>query len=102
MSQLLFLDESGDHSLSKIDPQYPVFVLCGIICNTEYHDGVMTNSLNEMKMRLFGNRRIVLHTLDFTRNQEGFEAMVAHDFRVRFFDALQSWISHLSFKMSLR
>jgi len=25
----LFLDESGDHSLTRIDSQYPVFVLGG-------------------------------------------------------------------------
>ena len=29
--KVLFLDESGDHSLAKIDPQYPLFVLGGII-----------------------------------------------------------------------
>jgi hypothetical protein len=27
----LFLDESGDHSLTHIDPGYPVFVLGGIL-----------------------------------------------------------------------
>src|SRR5260370_1202780 len=31
MPKILFLDESGDHSLDKIDPQYPIFVLCGVI-----------------------------------------------------------------------
>jgi hypothetical protein len=31
MGLILFLDESGDHSLSKIDPRHPVFVLCGVI-----------------------------------------------------------------------
>jgi len=29
--KVLFLDESGDHSLNVIDPQYPVFVLGGVI-----------------------------------------------------------------------
>ena len=27
--KVLFLDESGDHSLEIIDPQYQVFVLAG-------------------------------------------------------------------------
>jgi hypothetical protein len=99
MSLLLFLDESGDHSLSKIDPQYPVFVLCGIICDVSNHDGIMTDSLNRLKTQLFGRQEIVLHTLDFTRNQEGFETMVSHDFRVQFFHELQTWISGLNFKL---
>ena len=29
--KILFLDESRDHSLSVIDPQYPVFVLGRVI-----------------------------------------------------------------------
>ncbi len=33
MRYYLFLDESGDHGLSKIDPSFPVFVLCGIIAS---------------------------------------------------------------------
>ena len=28
--KVLFLDESGDHNLSVIDPQYPMFVLGGV------------------------------------------------------------------------
>lgn len=27
--KVMFLDESGDHSLVKIDPQFPVFCLAG-------------------------------------------------------------------------
>jgi hypothetical protein len=38
MASVLFLDESGDHSLSKIDPQYPLFVLCGVILDEQYHN----------------------------------------------------------------
>ena len=29
--KVLFLDESGDHNLSVIDPSYPIFVLGGVI-----------------------------------------------------------------------
>ena len=29
--KILYLDESGDHGLAKIDPLYAVFVLGGII-----------------------------------------------------------------------
>ena len=39
---ILFLDESGDHNLSKIDVQYPLFVLGGVITDQEYAEGEMT------------------------------------------------------------
>jgi len=99
MGLILFLDESGDHSLSKIDPQYPVFVLCGVIIDEDYHNGVATDALNQFKEQLFGRRDIILHTLDFTRNHAGYEAMASHDFRVRFFGELYALIGALDFKV---
>src|SRR5260370_4232619 len=99
MGLILFIDESGDHSLSKIDPQYPVFVLCGVIIDENYQNERATNALNRFKEQLFGRRDIILHTADFTRNQAGFEAMTAHDFRVRFFGELGTLIVALNFKV---
>ena len=37
--KVLFLDESGDHNLSIIDPQYPLFVLGGVIVDRDYAEG---------------------------------------------------------------
>jgi hypothetical protein len=99
MSKILFLDESGDHSLTQIDSQYPVFTLCGVIIEEEYHRTVATERLNALKEELFGRREIILHTADFTRNRAGFEAMSSHDFRSRFFAALESLIGELDFKI---
>jgi hypothetical protein len=35
--KIMFLDESGDHSLDKVDDTYPVFVLAGCIFDFEYY-----------------------------------------------------------------
>jgi hypothetical protein len=99
MTKILFLDESGDHSLSIIDPQFSVFVLCGVIMDAEYHRTTTSERLDSFKMRLFGNREIILHTADFTRNKSGFEAMANHHFRSEFFNALQHMIRELEFKI---
>ena len=99
MAKILFLDESGDHSLSIIDPQFSVFVLCGVIMDEEYHRNIATERLDAFKMRLLGNREIILHTADFTRNKSGFEAMSNHEFRTDFFNALQDVIRGLEFRI---
>src|SRR5260370_24997066 len=75
LPKILFLDESGDHSLDKIDPQYPIFVLCGVIFDLEYHDRVVVDEMQKFKLKLFKKDDLVLHTLDFTRNKRGFEQM---------------------------
>ncbi len=98
MPKILFLDETGDHSLTKIDAQYPVFALCGVIMDEQYHQNIATARLDAFKKGLFGTNKIVLHTADFTRNKEGFEAMCQHEFRIRFFAGLQELIAGLDFK----
>jgi 23S rRNA U2552 (ribose-2'-O)-methylase RlmE/FtsJ len=49
--KVLFLDESGDHNLSVIDPQYPLFVLGGVIMDLDYAKGqwLRTHRLAQMK-----------------------------------------------------
>jgi len=42
----LFLDESGDHSLSVIDPQFPVFVLGGVIFDADYAANEMQTAVH--------------------------------------------------------
>jgi hypothetical protein len=86
--KVLFLDESGDHNLSMIDPQYPLFVLGGVIVDQEYAEGELTNQLNAFKRGLFARTDIVLHTAEITRNRGIFEHLKDASFRSRFYDAL--------------
>ena len=37
--KVLFLDESGDHNMAAIDPNYPLFVLGGVMVDKEYAEG---------------------------------------------------------------
>jgi len=96
MSKILFLDESGDHNLSAIDPQHPIFVLGGVIADKEYALSEMVNTLNAFKIELFGTTDIVLHTADFTRQKNGFEQMKEKAFCDRFYDKLNQLISELN------
>jgi len=89
---VLFLDESGDHSLTKIDPQYPLFVLCGVVMEEDYHNRVATEELNSFKRRLFGRENVILHTAEFTRDAAGFEAMARETFRKDFFTGRQDLV----------
>lgn len=39
MQYYLFLDESGDHGLTQITPHSSVFLLCGVLLQSEAYDG---------------------------------------------------------------
>ena len=80
MTKVLFLDESGDHNLTAIDPQHPIFVLGGVIADKEYAFGEMTERLNHFKKQQFGTTDITLHTADFTRQRNGDLNLIEGDF----------------------
>ena len=97
--KVLFLDESGDHNLSVIDPQYPLFVLGGVIMDKEYAYGPLNDALNKFKYEMFGRTDIVLHTADITRNRNGFEAMKSGAFRNRFYERLNELMVDLTYSV---
>lgn len=97
--KVLFLDESGDHNLSVIDPQYPLFVLGGIIVDKDYAEGPMTEAVRDFKRRILGRDDIILHTADITRNRNGFEAMKNPAFRERFYAELNELMRNLDYKI---
>ena len=97
--QLMFLDESGDHNLSVIDPQYPLFVLGGVIMDAEYVRDVLTPRVQAFKRMLFGNERLVLHTADITRNRNGFERLKDTGFRTEFYRQLNSLMAELDYRV---
>lgn len=97
--KILFLDESGDHNLEVIDPQYPMFVLAGVILDQDYAQGELTARLNEFKQNFFGRTDIILHTADITRNRNGFERMKERAFREAFYKGLNELAASLDFKV---
>ena len=97
--KVLFLDESGDHNLTVIDPQYPIFVLGGVILDEEYAAGPLEYALNEFKADLFERTDIVLHTADITRNRNGFEDLSDGAFREIFYSRLNELMQNLSYSV---
>ena len=95
----LFLDESGDHSLSVVDPQYPIFVLGGVIIDKEYAEGRLSAVLDEFKLEMFGRTDIILHTADITRNRNGFDEMKDTEFRTTFYERLNALMRGLEYSV---
>lgn len=97
--KVLFLDESGDHNLSIIDPQYPVFVLGGIIVDKDYAEHQLPVALDEFKRRIFGRTDIILHTADIVRNKNGFGKLKDTAFRNHFYTELNKLMRDLAYSV---
>lgn len=95
--QILFIDESGDHNLLAIDPQYPLFVLAGVIVNKEYAESELVNKMNTFKQKVFGTTDIVLHTVEISRNQNKFACLKDKDCRMFFYQELNYLMRQLQY-----
>lgn len=97
--KVMYLDESGDHNLEKIDPRYPVFVLGGIIVDRTYARTVMRPRIRQLKTDFFDDPGIVLHTNDILRARNGFEVLKDKERRSEFYEALNVLMRELEYKV---
>ncbi len=52
-----FLDESGDHGLTKIDTDFPVFLLCGVLIKEGDYE-IVRQAINTLKHSIWGNKEV--------------------------------------------
>jgi hypothetical protein len=72
---IIYVDESGDHSLESIDPDYPVFVLSFCIFRKEKYLAWLTPAVRRLKFATFGHDMVVLHESDIRRNKGAFSRL---------------------------
>jgi len=95
----MYLDESGDHSLDKIDPKYPVFVLGGVIIDRAYARTIVAPRLQQLKDEFFDGDDLILHTADIIRAKNGFESLKDAALRDAFYAALNTMMRELEYKV---
>lgn len=69
---IVYVDESGDHSLESINPCYPIFVLSFCIFEKKYYSHVVTPNLRMLKFSTFGHDMVILHEHDIRKKRGAF------------------------------
>ena len=92
MKYYLFIDESGDHGLSKIDVDFAVFLLCGIVINETEYENLRIN-LNEIKNSFWRNKQVIFHSRDIRKWQNEFQILINPQVREDFYTQLNSLIA---------
>lgn len=72
---IVYVDESGDHSLSSIDDEYPVFVLSFCIFQKQHYATRVTPLIRQLKFDTFGHDMVVLHEADIRRKRGAFSEL---------------------------
>jgi len=91
---VVYVDESGDHSLASIDSSYPVFVLALCVFHKRHYSERIIPAIEKLKFNYFGHDSVVLHETDI-RKQKGDFAFLSHLPRRQEFVA---WLSDIMVK----
>lgn len=96
---IAFFDECGDHSLTKVNPELPVFVLCTVIVEREVYARTVVPEISAFKLRYFAHEGINLHSRDIRKAEGPFS--ILQNLRVRngFMDELSAMIGRLPFTL---
>ena len=91
---IIYADESGDHGLASIDPEYPVFALtfC-MIRKSDYADTVVP-AIQRFKFDFWGHDAVVLHEHEIRKSKGDFAILMAdQELRIRFYQRLNELIA---------
>lgn len=86
---IVYADESGDHGMSSIDPQYPVFALTFCVLRKDDYTATVVPAMQRFKFGIWGHDSVILHEHEI-RKQLGPFGILRTDpaLRARFFDEL--------------
>src|SRR5690349_13368865 len=83
-SYIAYFDESGDHGMEKIDPDFPAFVLCGWIFKKEDYLQKELPAITRIKFTHFGHDAVVFHSRDIRKRLGPFQVLANKENRERF------------------
>lgn len=72
---IAYFDETGDHGLDNIDPDFPVFVLCGWVFKIRDYLQKECPAFCAIKFNHFGHDAVVFHSRDIRKRQGPFQIL---------------------------
>lgn len=90
---IVYVDESGDHSLASINPQNPVFVLTFCIFEKQSYRTAMVPAVQALKFRYWGHDGVVLHGHEIRKSRGDFSILLNANVRAEFMADMSNLLS---------
>lgn len=94
---IVYADESGDHSLTSIDPQHPVFVLAFCLVHKPTYINSIVPAFQRLKFEFWGHDSVVLHSHEIRKEHGDFNILRNAETRAKFLDRLNGVIEAADF-----
>lgn len=93
-----FLDETGDHGLTFIDDNFPIFLLAGCLFEELEYQRV-SSEIDVLKNELFRSTQIILHSRDIRKCEGAFQVLFDLDIKKQFYERLNKIIDGAKFRI---
>lgn len=94
---IIYVDESGDHSLQSIDQQYPVFVLAFCVFHKRHYSEAIVPAIEKFKFNHFGHDQIILHEHDIRKQKGAFTSLIGREKQSAFLEELNEIVEFSNF-----
>jgi hypothetical protein len=72
---VVYVDESGDHGMQKLDPYYPIFVLAFCVFHKRHYCEKVIAAVQKFKFNHMGHDLIGLHELEIRKEKGAFSSL---------------------------
>lgn len=96
---VVYVDESGDHSLTEVNQDFPMFVLVFCIFEVSSYTSEIVPAIQNLKFKYFGHDMLVLHEREIRKTQGPFTILFDKQTRDNFYSDLNGTIAAAPFKV---
>ncbi|MCB2092735.1 MAG: DUF3800 domain-containing protein, partial [Alphaproteobacteria bacterium] len=79
--------------MTNIDPGFPVFVLCSILCKKDDFSAQIDTGFDQLKSDLWGTNNVHFHSRDIRKCEKEFQILFDLDIKRQFYERLNDCIS---------
>jgi hypothetical protein len=96
---IVYVDESGDHGLSRIDNNYPIFVLAFCVFQKKYYSENTVPDFQKFKFQHVGHDQLILHERDIRKDSGQFSFLKNRQRKNAFINELTDIVAKQSFTL---
>lgn len=89
----LFIDESGDHGLTTLNPDFPLFLLCGVLIAEPAYFAIR-DEMNHIKQEFWKDKLVIFHSRDIRKCEKEFQILFDMELKAAFYKKLNACIEN--------
>ena len=75
---IVYADESGDHGLVSINPEYPVFALVFCVIRKDDYTSALVPAFQSFKFETWGHDAVILHEQEIRKSKGDFTILLTN------------------------